>query len=79
MDFEKWFYVVTQSGPMGNMDYTFHLSRKYDTRLAVIDNVAYNNLDFGNYLWGAGMAALGFNCSTSLYLADYYWRVRMGS
>ena len=65
-DLEKIKYVISESsGPNreggGKLDLRFHCDFYDDDRLYVIDRIAYNPYDLGNYLWGAAMARLGLS------------------
>ena len=57
-----WSYAKNEAG--GKMDYGHYRSLSKNT-FYVRDNTAYNVGDIGNYLWGMGMAELGFNLGTA--------------
>ena len=70
-----WSYIERESRPKGNegilsdgkssgkMDYQNITQRNYNS-LNVVDGVAYNNPDYGNFLWGQGGKQLGFSYGT---------------
>ncbi len=53
---ERWHYAY-EEGQMGKLDFSRILNSE---DLAIVDGVAYNRFDFGNFTWGAAMTKLGF-------------------
>jgi hypothetical protein len=70
-----WSYIERESRPKGNegilssgkssgkMDYQNITQRNFNS-LNIIEGVAYNNPDYGNFLWGQGGKLLGFSYGT---------------
>ena len=68
-------YIERESRPKGNkgklsdgkssgkMDYQNYTNRRYNS-LNVVSGIAYNNPDYGNFLWGQGGKRLGFSYRT---------------
>lgn len=70
-----WSYIERESRPIGNegalsdgkssgnMDYQKYTQRNYNS-LNIVEGVAYNNPDYGNFLWAQGGKQLGFSLGT---------------
>lgn len=70
-----WSYIERESRPIknkgilsgglskGKMDFQ-NITQRNENKLNIVDGVAYNNADYGNFLWGQGGKQLGFSYST---------------
>lgn len=52
-------YAAEQSGKGGLMDFVQYLAVENSNKLLLIDGIAYNAYDAGNFMWGAAMNKLG--------------------
>ena len=71
----QWSFIERESRPLGDegilsdskssgyMDYQNFTQRNFNS-LNIVNGVAYNNPDYGNFLWGQGGKQLGFSYST---------------
>jgi len=55
--------ILSDGKSSGKMDYQNITQRNYNS-LNIIEGVAYNNPDYGNFLWGQGGKQLGFSYGT---------------
>ena len=55
--------ILSDGESSGKMDYQNYANRKYNS-LNVVNGIAYNNPDYGNFLWGQGGKRLGFSYRT---------------
>ena len=62
-------YAAEQSGKGGLMDFVQYLAVENSNKLLLIDGVAYNAYDAGNYMWGNAMNRLDIP----------YWITRIGA
>lgn len=46
------------------MDYQNYINENHYNSLNIVNGVAYDNPDYGNFLWGLGGKVLGFNYLT---------------
>jgi RHS repeat-associated protein len=72
---DPWKYIERESRPIGEtgilssskskgkMDFQNFTQRQYNS-LNIVDGVAYNNPDYGNFLWGQAGKLLGFSLRT---------------
>ncbi|GBD92148.1 hypothetical protein BMS3Abin04_02882 [bacterium BMS3Abin04] len=55
-------YALQQSYEFGNMDYVYQIGIRDPSiieKVTIIDGIAYNNFDLGNYYWGKTMSYFG--------------------
>ncbi|GHV43024.1 hypothetical protein FACS1894180_0900 [Bacteroidia bacterium] len=77
-------YAYPESHGGGKMDYGYQGIEIYGdlnkNTFYVRDGTAYNVADFGNYLWGRGMAALGIDIGVAQIGAHWnnFWNGRQG-
>jgi len=62
---EKLDYVIEQSQAFRKMDFLVKCPSRPAFAFGLIGYTAYNPSDFGNFLWGAAMAKLGFTYFTA--------------
>ena len=55
--------ILSDGKSSGKMDYQNYTNRMYNS-LNVVNGTAYNNPDYGNFLWGQGGKRLGFSYRT---------------
>ena len=75
---DRLLYALSESKG-GEMDFSFHYFKSSGTLYVPMiyygnDKVLYgqNNMNFGNYLWGAAMCKLGFSSSTTISGANVF-------
>ena len=64
MGLGKWAFAAKEGVSGGRMDYIQYFASDHYNKLSIVDGVAYNLKDAGNFLWGAGMSRLGFDYSS---------------
>jgi hypothetical protein len=74
-------YPLFQSPPEGLMDYVNKITKldpSINSNATVIDGVAYNNFDLGNYYWGKNMGRIGYTPGLAKFAAQLYERLWNG-
>ncbi|MNE12272.1 hypothetical protein D3C80_1050600 [compost metagenome] len=80
--YDKYMFVYNESMQGGQFDFAGSFA---PDRLTILDGIAYNNFDAGNYLWGFAMAKMNVSAILTHWGSEYngFWNgkiqnVKMG-
>lgn len=73
----KLLATARESIRYGSMDYVTKLDNPYS--LKIVNDVAYNNFDLGNFMWGLGMSILGYSYNEAVISSQIHALIKEGT